>query len=249
MKTLLFALSSLAVAACSAPGTRPHEMSATQHEREAKAHSQEARAHAGRYDPKATEDTQRCRPPTLPVTTGNAGESICWTAVRNPTAEHERMAAEHRKIASEHRAASEALRQAEVRACAGISPDDRDISPFERLEDIGGVQAITDRIGTPRVATEVLVGARITFRAVPGLTAEWLQRTIDCHLARNATLGHVAPQMPNCPLVPRGVRATVSSAGDGFAVAVEASDRETAREVLTRAERLLAGARQPEAGK
>jgi hypothetical protein len=49
------------------------------------------------------------------------------------------------------------------------------------------------------------------------MTAEWLQRLTDCHIARNAALGHVAPAMPDCPLVPMGVTARVTSTGGGFA--------------------------------
>jgi hypothetical protein len=39
-------------------------------------------------------------------------------------------------------------------------------------------------------------GAVISFRATPGLTAQWLQRVIDCHLARNAALGHTVGGLP-----------------------------------------------------
>jgi hypothetical protein len=79
----------------------------------------------------------------------------------------------------------------------------------------------------------------VTIRAVPGLTAEWLQRVVDCHVARNAALGHVVPEMPYCPLVPKGVHATVSSVHGGFAVAIRADDGEGAQEVLRRAEALI----------
>ena len=79
----------------------------------------------------------------------------------------------------------------------------------------------------------------MTFRAVQGMTAEWLQRLVDCHLARNASLGHVVPEMPNCPLVPNGAEAHVSSTGNGFAVIIQSSDPATAREILARANRLV----------
>ena len=84
-----------------------------------------------------------------------------------------------------------------------------------------------------------LVGATITFRAVRGLTREWLQRLVDCHLARNAALGHDVPEMPECPLVPPGVTARVSSVGAGFAVEVRADTDEGAVEVLRRARSLV----------
>jgi hypothetical protein len=87
-------------------------------------------------------------------------------------------------------------------------------------------------------------GAEITFQAVPGLTAEWLQRVVDCHLARNAAIGHEAAsaEMAHCPLTLRGVTAKVRSTGDGFVVAVRADDAATAQEILRRAEPLTARA-------
>jgi hypothetical protein len=46
------------------------------------------------------------------------------------------------------------------------------------------------------------------------------------------------PEMPYCPLVLNGVSATVSSAGDGFAVRITVDDGPTAQEVLRRARSL-----------
>lgn len=79
----------------------------------------------------------------------------------------------------------------------------------------------------------------MTFRAMPGMTAQYLQRVIDCHLARNAALGHEVPEMPSCPLVPKGVTAKVEPTSTGFAVEVRADDVETANEVLRRARTLV----------
>jgi len=39
------------------------------------------------------------------------------------------------------------------------------------------------------------------------MTAEWFQRIVDCHLARNASLGFSAAEMPYCPLNVKGVHA------------------------------------------
>jgi len=46
--------------------------------------------------------------------------------------------------------------------------------------------------------------------------------------------------MPDCPLVPRGVDADVRSTGSGFAVETKSNDLDTAREILARAQRLVA---------
>ncbi|MCC7383965.1 MAG: hypothetical protein IT384_19140 [Deltaproteobacteria bacterium] len=229
----------LAVAACASatPGARPHDMSAAQHEREGQSHASTAEAHAGQYEPNATVERTRCSP-RGGQRGADVGANACWTSTSNPTADHLRAAEEHRRHAADHRAASAALRDAEERACIGISPDDRDMSPFDHVEDIASVEPLTERGGPSKAFSQRKAGAVVTFRAVPGMTAEWLQRVVDCHLARNASLGHAVPEMPNCPLVPNGVQARVTSTGNGFAVAIRAYDGATAREILARAERL-----------
>lgn len=215
------------------PGTAPHDMSTATHEAAAAASEASAEAHATQYSPDAATLEERCKPPGrgVPYHVG------CWTEVVNPTEAHLAMAAKDQQIAAEHRAASEALRAAEASACVGLADADRDTSPFERAADIASVAALTDPSG-PKGGTPVTMGAVVTFRAVPGMTAEWLQRIVDCHLARNAALGHEAPNMPDCPLVPKGATATVSSTGAGFAVAVRAQDPATGAEILARAQRL-----------
>jgi hypothetical protein len=149
-------------------------------------------------------------------------------------------AEEHRELAAQHRAASQALRDAEARACAGLTDQDRDVSPFSHVADVRSVTALKGESQSQggRVKTSETVGATVTVAAVPGLTAEWLQRMVDCHLARNAAVGHDMPEMAYCPLVPRGAQATVRSVGDGFAVDVHSDDAETAGEILRRAQQI-----------
>jgi hypothetical protein len=239
-------LSGLLVAACatSAPGAQPHEMSAEAHERAAEQHAQAGDEHNAQFRPQQALERERCAPGRpLPRAGGSVAEDVCWTSVHNPSAVHLWEAADHRHQAADHRAASADLRAAEAKACAGLDPDDRDMSPFQHTEDIVAVKPLVmsefDARGRP--PSERTLGALVTFRAVPGLSAEWLQRIVDCHLARNAALGHEVPEMPDCPLVPAGVEAHVSSAGKGFAVAVRSNNPKVAREILSRAERLRHG--------
>jgi hypothetical protein len=153
----------------------------------------------------------------------------------------------HHKMAADHRAAAQALRTAEASACAGLTDDDRDISPFYHREDITGVQPDITGVGpatehrSGKQPADTVVGAVVSFRAVPGLTVEWLQRIVDCHIARNNALGNDMPEMPYCPLVPKGISAKVSSTGDGFAVTIESHDQAIAKEVLRRAQALKGG--------
>lgn len=215
------------------PGAKPHDMSAAAHMRQSRAEDRLAKTHTRQYDPKATVERSRCLPRG-----GRGGAEItadvCWTSISNQTSVHLRAAEEHRRHAASHRAASASLRDVESRACVGIATDDRDISPFEHVEDIASVEPLIENVG----ARKIPAGAIVNFRPVPGMTTEWLQHVMDCHLARNASLGHVTSEMPNCPLVPRGAQASVRSTGSGFAVAIRSDDPTSAREILARALRL-----------
>lgn len=236
LRRFVWSLCVVIVACTQTPGAEPHDLGVARHEREAEAHARSAEEHAAEFDPRA--GAHGCFRGA-----GRRAErsAICWTSVRNPTAVHRSAAEAHRRRAAEHRAASAALREAEARACNGVAPDDRDMSPFEHAEDVVSVRPLLSASVTPGRGYRGghTVGAVVTFRAVEGMTVESLQRVIDCHLARNASLGHVVPEQSNCPLVPRGVRAHVFSAGEAFAVAIRSRDRRTAREVLLRARRLI----------
>lgn len=145
---------------------------------------------------------------------------------------------EHRERAAQHRAASQSLRDAEAHACAGLRAEERDTSPFVRGTDVQSVRQLREVtiVGKARMIRDS--GATVVFRPTPGLTAEWLQRIIACHLARSAAGGHDMPEMPYCPLVPRGAQARVRSLGDGFAVDVYADDADTAAEIWRRAQQI-----------
>jgi hypothetical protein len=231
MTKLHLAACGVLLAACaSTPGAQPGDMSAAKHEAAGDEHQGLADAHAAQYTPGAESADIVCRQGSA-----KPGE-VCWTSVTNPTAEHRQEAERHRKHAQDHRAASQALQDAEDKACMGISEDDRDVSPFSHREDIESVGPLVEREGKQNV--ERTVGTIVTFRAVPGMTREWLQRAVDCHVARNAALGNADEDMAYCPLVPKGVTAQVSSTGSGFAVAIRAPDSDTAKQVVARAEKL-----------
>lgn len=227
----LFALfAALSAGACAhAAGTQPHEMSGPQHEAAAAQEDNQASQHAAQHDPTAARQEERC--------SGGKGR-VCWTVTTNPTAGHVKTSEEHRELAAQHRAASQSLREAEARACTGLADEDRDVSPFAHGADIRSVSQFREEklIGKNRTTRDA--GATIVFRATPGLTEEWLQRIVNCHLARNAAVGHDVAEMPYCPLVPRGAQATVRSVGDGFAVDVRADDAETANEIWRRAQQI-----------
>jgi len=214
---------------CAAPGTAPQDMSAAQHEAMAKQEDTAAAQHEAQHDPNASVTTERC-----------GKGAPCWTSTSNPTQKHESDAESHKEMAAKHRAAAGALAQAESQSCTGIDAEDRDESPFYHREDISSVVPFERTVTRGKNATQSPAGATVVFRAVPGLTAEWLQHEMNCHLARAAAVGFAMPEMTYCPLMLKGVKATVASTGDGFAVTVESEDPGTAKEVLSRAQALVA---------
>jgi hypothetical protein len=208
------------VACASTPGARPEASSAADHEAQARKHDAEM---------------NDCKNQVPPL------GSVCWSSVAQPSSDKVLERTEmHHKMAADHRAASATLRDAESRACAGISESDRDQSPFEHREDLVSVEPLfvhpVKSDGSQALGSAV--GASLKFRALPGMTTEWLQRVIECHTARNAAMGYAMPEMKDCPLMLKGVTATVSSTGDGFAVAVRSDDVETAIEIQKRAKEL-----------
>lgn len=244
MKTLIASLTMLGAglgACASSEGTAPHDMSAAEHDEMAAAEEVLANEHAAKYDPNAVRERPICS--GVLARKSWYGSDVCWGSVTNVTETHQVSAEERRRLAAEHRAASQALRDAEGRACAGLGDDERDTSPFAHVEDIASVAALKFPTNSGKVDRSRLHpptgGAVVTFVAVPGMTAEWLQRVVDCHLARNASVGHVDPTMPECPLVLKDVTAEVTSTGKGFAVAMRSTDPATAREILRRARLLI----------
>lgn len=211
------------------PGTRPRDMSAAQHEATAAREEQAVAAHAALYDRAARVERGEC-------TESIYATGPCWTTLENPTADHQAQARARAELAARHRAASQTLREAESRACAGLSDHDRDTGPFAHQADIARVSPLYhDELLAPD-----LVGAAIEFRAVPGMSVQWLQRIVDCHLARAAALGHDLAMIGDCPLAPKDVRAAVSATRKGFLVEIRSRDSASAREIWQRANRLAA---------
>lgn len=206
----------LLLGACaSSQAVAPHEMSSVNHEREAQREEQAALAH-----------TDYC-----------AKNAPCWTSAAHPTDKQKAEAEEHLQHAAQHRAAAQALRDAEATACSGMSLTEIATSPFYHREEIVSVAKVDKPVPQQTLdQSTVFVGGQAVFRATPGLTAEWLQRVVQCHQARAAAVGFDMPEMSYCPLVLRGAQASVSSVGDGFAISVTSDDPATAAEIWRRIE-------------
>jgi hypothetical protein len=93
------------------------------------------------------------------------------------------------------------------------------------------------------VQATALHGAWITVRPLPGMTAESIERALECHSAR-ATLGRVDSSTSD-PFAVSSARVDirVQSEGDAFRVGVGTPRSETAHEILNRATQLMAMSR------
>lgn len=209
------------------PGARPADMTVAGHEEAASAHEAVAQDHASDYDADATAVRERCRG-RQPATA-----DICWTSVTNPTAQHRKEAERHHQMAEDHRGASQALRDAESRACAGVPVSEQDTSPFAHKDDVAQVQRLPMAAGATTSP-----GAVITFKPIAGLTPQKLTAVVTCHLARNAAVGHQMPEMDYCPLVLSNVSATVGGSEGAVTVTVRSDDPKSAAEIIRRAEAL-----------
>lgn len=220
----------LAAACAAASGTMPQDMSARGHERAAVADDGQAGKSA-----LIAEYLDRCAAGRPAPGDG----APCWTAGRDAAADARREREQQLSLATEHRAAAQELHDTEARYCNGIAQADREVSPFLHSEDIASVEPLYGKALSSRGATNHLQGSTVTFRAVTGLTAEWLQRVVDCHRARNAVIGYDEPALADCPLGLKGVSATVQSVRGGFAVEMR-GDATIAQQILSRSESLLA---------
>jgi hypothetical protein len=143
---------------------------------------------------------------------------IAWSSV---TVEETAHLAEARRLGAERRRSSTALRDAEEQACGGLAEPDRDESPFAHRSDIVSVDPIER-------------GVRVRFRHVDGLTADWLEHLVECHLARDQTIGPDAPETKECPLAVRGASAHVAADGGGYFIEVRSWDDDGAGEIARR---------------
>ncbi len=233
-RSSLIGIAALLLSACAGdPGTHPHDASSADHQAMAQQEDQAAEAHSGAAKASGPEDQAAGTKGGSPC-----GRGGCWTSSVNPSEQHKKDAERHRELAAKHRAASAALVSAEQQACEGLSEQDRDMSPFYHREDISSVSVLEESVQTGKAAVKKTTGAKIEFKAAEGMTAEWLQRVVDCHLARAAAMGHNMPEMDYCPLVPKDVKATVASTGAGFAVNITSDDPATVKEIIRRAEAL-----------
>lgn len=114
------------------------------------------------------------------------------------------------------------------------------LAPCELMKgSVAAVQPHKTEQQFGKVTVARLDGASLFVRAKPGLSAEWLQRSLGDHLANMQG----SPSMAGCPLDAKGLRVDVRSGGDGYWVTIRAKDQSQARLVLEQAQALLHHAR------
>jgi hypothetical protein len=134
-------------------------------------------------------------------------------------------------------AAAQTSARNDTMSCVGVPEVEPNGSPLVNPNDVRAIQEI--KPATPVSETETVVprgGARILLRAQPGMTAEWLQRIAECHMARVAV---AKPAMlSTSPLDVKGALVSVQSMGNAFAVDITSPDVKVSKEILVRAHAL-----------
>jgi hypothetical protein len=129
------------------------------------------------------------------------------------------------------------------RTRCGADLDPKALEPLLDGTAVDSVQPLYANVENAKSgAQSELQGATIRVRALQGVTAEWLDRALECHSAQRV-LGRIPESSaPNDPfwLPGRVVDIDAQSARDGFTVAVRGSTSDDARAILARANGFLA---------
>jgi len=113
--------------------------------------------------------------------------------------------------------------------------DDKALAPVLGGSAVQDVQPLYSALGGRSGPQSELRGVTLTIAALPGMTAEWLDRALECHGAK-ATLGH-APAASDDPFLLPGsaLDIDVRTAKDGFDAAITGYSPDDARQILARA--------------
>ncbi|MBK7078902.1 MAG: hypothetical protein IPH44_42220 [Myxococcales bacterium] len=229
------------VAACAGSAPAPERpKSYREHMDEAAAHDRDAEVHEA-----IASDAERagrgsasyaCGNQALSDQTTSGGERVtswvpCWSVANDASATHEAEAERLRTEAQQHRAIARNLLDVERTFCAGLPADELTHSPLYHRHDIASVEAY--REGGD------LAGARVTFKAVPGLSPAYLSHALLCHRARMATLGYPTTYMAYDPAMLVHTHLAVDDQGGPIVVTIRADDDVTAAAVWSRAQALL----------
>lgn len=142
----------------------------------------------------------------------------------------------------DRRSESARLREAEARACDGLSETESSTSPLLLPGAVAAAAPLYPRTFTNYglFPDRKLMGADVVLHATRGMTVEWLQRLVDCQIARDLAGDADKAAMRDCPLAVPGISASVRPVRAGFVVEISALAPGTgaAEEVWRRASKL-----------
>jgi hypothetical protein len=151
----------------------------------------------------------------------------CWDAAEEAAAHRRFLAEREAKLARTERRIATHMVENELDACRGLSPRELEHSPFAHRREIAEV--------IPHRVTGTLRGVRIVWKPVPGLTADWMRRAIDCHRARFERLGEPPIYFPEDPTLVARSTVAVEQHDGHIEVQIETVDDVTAQVALDRA--------------
>lgn len=131
--------------------------------------------------------------------------------------------------------AADPARVMETNRCADVESD-RNLDAVLSGRAVDEVRPLYGNLTDPRASQEAqLRGATVVVRALPGMTAEWLDRQLKCHSAEE-TLGHNGPARQDPFFLPdMPVTIAVRPLGGAFGVDISAFPPKAADRILNRA--------------
>jgi hypothetical protein len=168
----------------------------------------------------------RCGDPALNDQLTSGGERLTSWAPCWDTVEEAELVRSGRAIPR-----SAALAEAELVSCKGISERELAHSPFAHKQAIEAI--------IPHREAGQLRGVRVVFKAVPGLTADWMRRAIACQRARHEVLSTPSYLLDDPTLVDGADIAVYRQPGGKIEVVVATQDSHAAQLALSRAQELL----------
>jgi len=244
MRLNLSLLPAVVIVACGSPqrverqeprSYRERMAEAEQHERDAAVHARAASEARGKID---AADVSCGHPvvSTIGDQSTSGGERLttwvpCWSVERDAAKFHQAEADRLRREAALDRAVARNLLEVETEFCGNMPPGELTHTAFSHREDIAAVE--------PYLEGGKVKGARIHFKAVQGLDAEWLRQAVLCHRARAAMIGYDPKYMDYDPTMLAGINVAVTERQGTVHVLVRSDSAETAAVVEARARALV----------
>lgn len=208
---------------------------ADQHDRDAQVHERQAAEARGQITPTGVS----CGNPVVANVADQStsgGERIstwipCWSVERDAAKYHQAEADRLHREARVDRGVARNLLEVEREFCTILPTDELTHTPFYHREDIAAVE--------PYVEGGHVKGARIHFKNVRGLDANWMRQALLCHRARAATIGYDPKYMAYDPTMLTDVNVAVTERKGTVDVLVRSDSELTTAVVLARAKALV----------